>query len=204
MRLLFDAGSVGWVTEAHPLLLCGGCPLLHAGFTHAAFSLAHESQVHTAGIDPSQVPAGALVTFIQKGMQYLELEANVEVGERAAHGATCCGGGPGRLLNRARAIHPSMPALRLHVVQQIPRMWPMHMCTMCRLCCLLAAMHAFSPAASTPGPHMRTFIPGWQGGRRVTCSTTPCLGSLPSWLRTVTHAASPAPFQPTPGWRGGC
>lgn len=35
--------------------------------------------MHKADIDPGQVPAGALVTFIQKGMQYLELEANVDV-----------------------------------------------------------------------------------------------------------------------------
>jgi len=54
-------------------------PPLCAGFAHAAFSLAHESHVHNANIDPSQVPSGALVTFIQKGMQYMELEANVEV-----------------------------------------------------------------------------------------------------------------------------
>lgn len=51
----------------------------HVGFVHAAFTFAHESQVHTSDVDPNQVPAGALVTFIQKGMQYLELEANLEV-----------------------------------------------------------------------------------------------------------------------------
>lgn len=36
--------------------------------------------MHRSPIDPNLVPAGALVAFIQKGMQYMELEANVEVG----------------------------------------------------------------------------------------------------------------------------
>jgi transducin (beta)-like 1 len=34
--------------------------------------------VHRTSIDPNLVPAGALVAFIQKGMQYMEMEANIE------------------------------------------------------------------------------------------------------------------------------
>lgn len=53
---------------------------LFTGFHHAAFTFAHESQVHRINIEPDKVPAGTLITFIQKGMQYMELEANLEVG----------------------------------------------------------------------------------------------------------------------------
>ncbi|KAI8477394.1 MAG: WD40 repeat-like protein [Monoraphidium minutum] len=51
-----------------------------SGFHHASFTFAHESQVHRTSIDPNLVPAGALVAFIQKGMQYMEMEANIEDG----------------------------------------------------------------------------------------------------------------------------
>lgn len=62
-------------------LSCSAC----AGFHHASYTFAHESQVHRANIDPNLVPAGALVAFIQKGMQYMEMEGNIEVG---MHGIT--------------------------------------------------------------------------------------------------------------------
>jgi transducin (beta)-like 1 len=35
--------------------------------------------VHRCDIDPNLVPPGALVTYIQKGLQYLEAEANIDV-----------------------------------------------------------------------------------------------------------------------------
>ncbi len=50
-----------------------------AGFTHSAFAFANESLVTRIAIDPNAVPPGSLVTFIQRGMQYLEIEANLEV-----------------------------------------------------------------------------------------------------------------------------
>lgn len=53
-----------------------------AGFHHSAFTFAHESHVHRCDIDPNQVPPGALVTYIQKGLQYLEAEANIDVSSR--------------------------------------------------------------------------------------------------------------------------
>lgn len=55
------------------------------GFHHSAFTFAHESQVHRCDIDPNLVPTGALVTYIQKGMQYLEAEANIDV----SNGSLC-------------------------------------------------------------------------------------------------------------------
>lgn len=54
-----------------------GCLL--TGFTHSAFAFGYESFVHKSKIDSNDVPPGALITFIQKGLQYLEMEANLGV-----------------------------------------------------------------------------------------------------------------------------
>ncbi|XP_060199377.1 WD40 repeat-containing protein HOS15-like isoform X3 [Lycium barbarum] len=51
--------------------------LQESGFTHAAFALGYEAGINKSTIDGNLVPPGALVTFIQKGIQYLELEANL-------------------------------------------------------------------------------------------------------------------------------
>ena len=47
------------------------------GFSHAAFVFGYESLVHRGREPGGGVPPGALVSFVQKGLQYLELEANV-------------------------------------------------------------------------------------------------------------------------------
>ncbi|KAI3465299.1 hypothetical protein Pfo_021962 [Paulownia fortunei] len=51
--------------------------LNESGFTHSAFALGYEAGINKSTIDGNLVPPGALVTFIQKGIQYLELEANL-------------------------------------------------------------------------------------------------------------------------------
>ena len=51
--------------------------LQESGFQHAAFTFGFESMVHRAEINGNDVPPGALVSFIQKGLQYVELEANL-------------------------------------------------------------------------------------------------------------------------------
>ncbi|XAR61937.1 hypothetical protein NMG60_11016493 [Bertholletia excelsa] len=51
--------------------------LHESGFTHSAFALGYEAGINKSKIDGNLVPPGALVTFIQKGIQYLELEANL-------------------------------------------------------------------------------------------------------------------------------
>ena len=51
--------------------------IAHAGFTHSAFTFGYESFVHKSDINSNDVPPGALVSFVQKGLQYLELEANL-------------------------------------------------------------------------------------------------------------------------------
>ena len=48
-----------------------------AGFTHSAFTFGYESFVHKSNIEGNDVPPGALISFVQKGLQYLELEANL-------------------------------------------------------------------------------------------------------------------------------
>ncbi|KAG2570919.1 WD40 repeat-containing protein HOS15-like isoform X2 [Panicum virgatum] len=52
--------------------------LQESGFIHAAFTLGYEAGIHKGGIDGNAVPPGALITIVQKGLQYIELEANTE------------------------------------------------------------------------------------------------------------------------------
>ncbi|KAL9691921.1 hypothetical protein QQ045_012348 [Rhodiola kirilowii] len=51
------------------------------GFTHAAFTLGYEAGINKSPIDGGMVPPGALITFVQRGLQYLEMEANLTSGE---------------------------------------------------------------------------------------------------------------------------
>ncbi len=55
-----------------------------AGFTHSAFVFGYESFAHKSPINVNEVPPGALISFVQKGLQYLELEANLN-NVRPAH-----------------------------------------------------------------------------------------------------------------------
>lgn len=48
------------------------------GFSHSAFTFGHESNVLRIQLDPNTVPPGTLVTFVQKGLQYVEMEANID------------------------------------------------------------------------------------------------------------------------------
>ncbi|KAF3438835.1 hypothetical protein FNV43_RR17110 [Rhamnella rubrinervis] len=51
--------------------------LQESGFTHSAFALGYEAGISKCPIDGNLVPPGALVTFLQKGLQYMEMEANL-------------------------------------------------------------------------------------------------------------------------------
>lgn len=51
--------------------------LQESGFHHSAYSFGYESMIHKSNINGGDVPPGALISFIQKGLQYLELEANL-------------------------------------------------------------------------------------------------------------------------------
>ncbi|GKU94831.1 hypothetical protein SLEP1_g8268 [Rubroshorea leprosula] len=50
--------------------------LQESGFTHSAFTLGYEAGINKSTIDGNLIPPGALITFVQKGLQYLEMEAN--------------------------------------------------------------------------------------------------------------------------------
>jgi hypothetical protein len=54
------------------------------GFTHSAYVLGYEAFLHKSNINGNNVPPGALISFIQKGLQYLEMEANLNEVSRAA------------------------------------------------------------------------------------------------------------------------
>uniref|UniRef100_A0A1J3GJ24 F-box-like/WD repeat-containing protein TBL1XR1-A n=1 Tax=Noccaea caerulescens TaxID=107243 RepID=A0A1J3GJ24_NOCCA len=55
--------------------------LQESGFTHAAFTLGYEAGINKSNIDGNMVPPGALIKFVQKGLQYMEMEANLNNGE---------------------------------------------------------------------------------------------------------------------------
>lgn len=51
--------------------------LNESGFTHSAYTFGNEASINKCPIDGNLVPPGALVTFVQKGLQYFEMEANL-------------------------------------------------------------------------------------------------------------------------------
>ncbi|CAA2986253.1 WD40 repeat-containing HOS15-like [Olea europaea subsp. europaea] len=55
--------------------------LQESGFTHTAFVFGYEAGINKSPIDGNLVPPGALIRFVQKGFQYLEMEANLSNAE---------------------------------------------------------------------------------------------------------------------------
>ncbi|KAF0690402.1 Aste57867_18237 [Aphanomyces stellatus] len=51
--------------------------LQESGFTHSAFTFAYESQLAKSSVITTEVPPGALISFIQKGLLYVGIEAHV-------------------------------------------------------------------------------------------------------------------------------
>ncbi|WZZ72796.1 hypothetical protein YC2023_084166 [Brassica napus] len=49
-------------------------------FTHATFTIGYEAWINKCNIDGNMVPPGALVKFVQKGLHYMEMEANLSNG----------------------------------------------------------------------------------------------------------------------------
>ena len=50
-----------------------------AGFVHSAFTFAHESLMgRTNTALRSEIPAGALVSFLHKGLQFLQIETHLD------------------------------------------------------------------------------------------------------------------------------
>lgn len=52
-----------------------------AGFLHSAFTFAYESLVVKSSTAQTEIPPGALITFLQKGLEYIAIEEHInEVG----------------------------------------------------------------------------------------------------------------------------
>ncbi len=65
--------------------------LLESGFTHSAFTFALESHIHQSSINGSSVPPGALISVLQKGLQYIEAETSLsEVGPALSPALITC------------------------------------------------------------------------------------------------------------------
>eukprot|EP00873_Tetraselmis_striata_P036107 jgi/Tetstr1/456371/TSEL_043106.t1 len=64
--------------------------LQESGFSHSAFTFGYESFVNKTQINGDDVPPGALISFIQKGLQYLELEANLNEDGTVMQGDFSC------------------------------------------------------------------------------------------------------------------
>ena len=50
---------------------------LKIGFTHSAFTFAYESLVAKSTVAQTDVPPGALITFLQKGLEYVSIEEHI-------------------------------------------------------------------------------------------------------------------------------
>lgn len=48
-----------------------------AGFVHTAFSFANESLVTKSPVAQLDIPPGALITFLQKGLEYVGIEEHI-------------------------------------------------------------------------------------------------------------------------------
>lgn len=57
-----------------------GCSavLTPTGFVHSAFSFAHESFLTHSNVVDASIPPGALITLLQKGLQYVEIESSLD------------------------------------------------------------------------------------------------------------------------------
>ncbi len=69
-----------WTFHYKPFSLCSTAAYFTSydtGFVHSAFTFSHESFVMKANLNSADVPPGALISFVQKGLQYAEIEAHV-------------------------------------------------------------------------------------------------------------------------------
>jgi len=52
--------------------------LREAGLEHSAFTFANESRVNKMDVNPNDVLPGTLIYVVQKGLQFMEVEASVQ------------------------------------------------------------------------------------------------------------------------------
>lgn len=50
---------------------------LDLGFAHSAFTFAYESLVIKSSAAQTDIPPGALITFLQKGLEYIAIEEHI-------------------------------------------------------------------------------------------------------------------------------
>eukprot|EP01027_Heterolobosea_sp_BB2_P017788 GEZU01025163.1.p1 GENE.GEZU01025163.1~~GEZU01025163.1.p1 ORF type:complete len:516 (-),score=84.30 GEZU01025163.1:1180-2727(-) len=55
--------------------------LQESGFNHSSYTFGCESMMQNTNINGAEVPPGALISFIQKGIQYLEIETKLAANE---------------------------------------------------------------------------------------------------------------------------
>ena len=48
------------------------------GYAHSAFSFAYESLVPKSSVAYTDVPPGALIAFLQKGLEYVSIEEHIQ------------------------------------------------------------------------------------------------------------------------------
>lgn len=77
------------------------------GFSHSAFTFAYESLVAKSSVAQSDVPPGALVTFLQKGLEYVSIEEHIKEVRSPARNATSPAA---QTLSHRRPL-PASPAL---------------------------------------------------------------------------------------------
>lgn len=58
-------------------MVTGAVFLSPAGFSHSAFTFGIESHISQSNINGALVPPAALISIIQKGLQYVEAEVSI-------------------------------------------------------------------------------------------------------------------------------
>lgn len=75
-RYLQESGMFMFLTySSHVLFYAHVSPThLLPGFVHSAFTFAYESMIGRSNVSKANVPPGALISFLQKGLQYVGIE----------------------------------------------------------------------------------------------------------------------------------
>lgn len=66
-----------FVSPPHPSLRVFFRANLNIGYVHSAFTFGYESHVNRSKIDGSQIPPGALLSFMQRGINFVEIEESI-------------------------------------------------------------------------------------------------------------------------------
>lgn len=73
-KLFLDhEGVSGWCIQ----ISCHGFLFLLSGFSHSAFTFGIESHISQSNINGTLVPPAALISILQKGLQYVEAEISI-------------------------------------------------------------------------------------------------------------------------------